>query len=171
MLELFQAYRVDVQTLAFVLLVLAAWRWGAGPERALAAVLVWFRIADWIYHGVFEISLQLTDIDLAHALIDLVACFAAFAVALYANRIYPLWFAAVQLLAVFVHLARGLAVDILPVVYAMMFIAPSYLQIAILALGIWLHRRRTRQHGPYRSWRSSLRPSRALPQRANWPNA
>ncbi len=169
MLELLQAYRVDAQTLAFLLLALAAWRWGAGPERALAAILVWFRVADWAYHGLFAASLRLTDVDLAHALIDVVGCFAAFAVALHANRIYPLWFAAIQLLAVFAHLARALAVDILPVAYAIMFIAPSYLQIVILAVGLWRHHRRGRRYGPYRPWRSYSRHSQ-VPTRNPWPN-
>lgn len=169
MLELFQAYRVDAQTLAFALLALAAWRWGAGPERALAGVLVWFRVADWIYHAVFAASLQLTTMDFAHALIDVVGCIAAFTVALHANRIYPLWFAAVQLLAVFAHLARAMAVEIIPVVYATMFIAPSYLQIVILALGLWLHRNRVRRFGRYRSWRSFSPLSRGI-MRSNWPN-
>jgi hypothetical protein len=163
------ANRVDAQTFAFVLLALAAWRWGAGPERALAAILAWFRIADWLYHGVFAAALQLTDIDLAHALIDVIACAAALGAALYANRIYPLWFAAVQLLAVFAHLARAMAVEIVPTVYAIMFIAPSYLQIVILALGIWFHRRRVRRYGPYRSWRSFSPLSPETPHRS-WPN-
>jgi len=167
--EFILANRVNAQTLAFVLLALAAWRWGAGPERALAAILAWFRVADWLYHGVFAAALQLTDIDLAHALIDVVACVAAFGVALYANRIYPLWFAAVQLLAVFAHLARAMAMAIVPTVYAIMFIAPSYLQIAILVLGIWSHHRRVRRYGPYRSWRSFSRPSPETPRRS-WPN-
>jgi hypothetical protein len=168
-LEQLQEFRIAAQTAAFALLALAAWRWGGGPERALAAILVWFRVADWTYHGIFQTSLQLADIDLAHFVIDAIACAAAFAVALYANRIYPLWFAAVQLLVVFAHLARELAMDIHPLVYAAGFMAPSYLQIIILGAGIWLHRRRERKHGPYRAWRlSSNHSPGAAP--LGWPN-
>ena len=165
MLEAYQSYRVLGQTAVFFALALAAWR----PERALAAVLVWFRVADWAYHGLFERALDLQDIDLAHASIDFVACLAAFAVAIFANRIYPLWFAALQLLVVFAHLAREMAVAILPKVYAIMFMAPSYLQMLLLAGGIWAHWRRVRRHGPYRSWRlySNRSPARI---RRGWPN-
>ena len=168
-MEDYQSYRVAAQTIAFALLALAAWRWGAGPEWAVAAILVWFRVADWTYHGVFQSALDLTEIDFAHALIDGVACAAAFAIALHANRIYPLWFAAAQLLALFAHLAREMAVDILPMVYAIMFIAPSYLQIIILAVGLWLHRRRVRRYGPYRSWRTSSNRS-PVATRSGWRN-
>ena len=169
MLELLLSHRVDAQTLGFVALALAAWRWGAGPERALAAILLWFRLADWTYHGILEGALDLTNIDLAHALIDAVACAAALAVALYANRVYPLCFAAVQILALFAHLARAMAVEILPTAYAIMFITPSYLQMLLLGAGIWAHWRRVRRYGPYRSWRlSSSRLRAATPH--GWPS-
>lgn len=169
MLEHFQDVRIAAQTITFLALALASWRWGAAPERAAAAVLVWFRLADWAYHGLFASSLNLTDIDTAHAVIDIVACIACFAIAVAANRIYPLWFAAFQLLAVGAHLARDMAVDVLPMVYAIMFMAPSYFQTAILALGLWFHHRRVRRFGPYRSWRNFSNRSPAA-GRTNLPN-
>lgn len=169
MIENTQHVRIFAQTIAIFALALAAWRWGGGPERASAAVLVWFRVADWSYHGIFQQALDLHDIDLAHALIDVVALAAAFATAIFANRIYTLWFAAVQLLAVFAHLAREMAVAILPLVYGIMFMAPSYLQMLLLAGGLWMHHRRVRRYGPYRSWRLS---SNHLPERSppGWPS-
>ncbi|MGN6498596.1 MAG: hypothetical protein ACTHKM_00435 [Tsuneonella sp.] len=163
MLESYNLLRTHLQTVAFFALAFAAWRWGGGPERATAAILIWFRLADWSYHGVFQQALDLTNIDLAHALIDFVAGIAAFAIALLANRIYSLWFAAAQLLAVLAHIARMLAVAIHPIAYAVMIMAPSYLQILLLAGGLWAHHRRVKRFGPYRSWRLSSNP---LPVRA-----
>jgi hypothetical protein len=168
-LESYNLLRTHLQTIAFFALAFAAWRWGGGPERATAAILIWFRIADWAYHGIFQQALHLTDIDFAHALIDFVAGVAAFAIAVFANRIYTLWFAAAQLLAVLAHIARMLAVAIHPLAYAVMMMAPSYLQMLLLAGGIWAHHHRVRRCGPYRSWRLSSNPSPAT-ARARWPS-
>jgi hypothetical protein len=168
-LHLLIEYRVPAQTVAIVLVAAAALRWGAGPERATAGVLLWLRLGDIAYHAVFQRALDLTDIDLAHFVIDGVACAAIFTVAVFANRMYTLWFAAFQFLAVSAHLSREMAVEILPTVYAIMFIAPSYFQIGLLAGGTWFHVRRRRRHGPYRSWRHSSNLSQgSIPSR--WPS-
>lgn len=160
--------RFWIQTIAFGLLALAAWRWGGGPERLLAGVLVWFKVSDALNHRLFEIEDHFMAVDIGHLVIDLIALAVALAVALRANRVYPLWFAAFQLLAVMAHLARDVAQGTAPIAYAVMYIGPSYCQIIVLAVGICCHRRRVLQHGPYRSWRTSSSPLPETRQR-NWP--
>jgi voltage-gated potassium channel Kch len=161
--------RLWLQTAAFVLLALAAWRFGGGPERILAAVLVWFRLGDAANHALFAAA-DIARLNLGHVMIDVVALAVAVTVALFANRMYPLWFAAFQLLAVFAHLAREMAPGVAPLAYGIMYIGPSYFQIFLLAGGIWLHHRRVRRYGPYRSWRNFSPRSPAM-TRSGWPGS
>ncbi len=160
--------RYWLQTAIFGILALSAWRWGGGPERVLAGVLIWFSVGDALNHRLFAVSSDYMTVNTGHLIIDVVALVAAVGVALLANRIYPLWFAAFQLLAVFAHLARDIARGAVGIAYLAMYIGPSYFQIIIMALGIWLHRRRVRRYGPYRAWRTSSLHSRAR-VRTSWP--
>ncbi len=161
--------RYWLQIAVFVALALAALRWGAGPERALTGLLVGMSISDAANHALFEVGARFMTVDTGHVIIDLAALAVSLAVAISANRMYPLWFAAFQLIAVFAHIARELAHDTAALAYQILFIGPSYCQIIILALGIWLHRRRVRQYGPYRSWRTFLHRSQARTP-TSWPN-
>ena len=155
------------QIAAIACLVLAAWRWGAGPERILAAILVWFHAADAVNHAVA--SPAGFSLDTGHFVIDAVAAVVAVGVAVQANRIYPLWFAAFQLIALFAQIARDLAPGVATLAYQVLYTGPSYFQILLLAGGIWLHRRRVRRLGPYRSWRSSS-PRSPVPMPSRWQN-
>lgn len=160
--------RFWLQAALIAAVAIAAWRWGAGPERVLAGVLVWFSAGDALNHAIFGIWTDYATVDIGHVVIELVALAIALLVALFANRMYPLWFAAFQLIALLAHLARDLAEGIASLAYLMMYIGPSYFQIILLAGGIWLHRRRVLRHGRYRSWRSFSPLSRG-PMRSNWP--
>lgn len=156
------------QIAAIACIVLAAWRWGAGPERILAGILAWFHVADAVNHAVAPFAGGFT-IDAGHFVIDAVAAVVAVGVALTANRIYPLWFAAFQLLALLAQVARDLASGVAKLAYEVLYIGPSYFQILLLAGGIWLHHRRVRRFGRYRSWRNSSSPSPA-PTQERWRN-
>ena len=74
-------------------------------------------------------------------------------IAVHANRNYPLFMAALQLLVVSAHVARGLIEAIAPIAYAVMVIAPGWLQLLLLATGLARHLRRKRRYGAYRDWR------------------
>lgn len=133
--------------------VMAFWK-GAGPEKIMVG-LFWGTIVlpHQIYHAFAGRYVHLDIFDLTHFAFDAALCVGAIAAALYANRIYPLWFAGFQIIAVQSHLARATTDNIAPLAVGIMQIGPSYLQIITLAIGLWAHIRRERSYGPYRSWR------------------
>lgn len=142
-----QLQHIVLLTLAF----LAFWK-GGGPERAVAGVMVGILVSDLIYHLIFGNFSNVVSIDYGHALIDLVAMVALVLIALRANRMYTLWIAALQLIAFNAHLARELTDVMSPIVYLILYVGPSYLQLLILGAGLWAHRRRLAKYGPYKSW-------------------
>ncbi|WP_114521600.1 hypothetical protein [Altererythrobacter sp. ZODW24] len=153
MLQTIFEHRVEAQAIFMVLLVLCAlWR-GSGPERAVALTMAGMKVAAEAYLAITEAKISLLDMDVAMATIDLVVCVVLVFVGLQANRMYTLWIAAFQIIALNAHIVREIATGISPLAYAIMYIAPSYFQLFILAGGIWCHARRERLFGPYRSWR------------------
>lgn len=155
MLELlFSDYRPYMQDALAWILCCAALVWGGGPERIVAATwLILFELGTMLYKVIFGEMRQLETVDWYFASIDLVAATIWISVALYANRNYTLWIAAMQLLAVTAHLSRGMVEVISPVTYAAMVIAPGWLQLLFLALGVSRHIARKRRFGDYRDWR------------------
>jgi hypothetical protein len=155
MLEFVLQFKDDAHFLAMLLIVAAAWRWGAGPERACASAIAFMFVVDLPYHWVFGAGAKFQSVDVGHATIDCLTFVSLGVSALYANRIYPIWLAAFQFIALISHLVRELSPTMSPLVYAIMIVAPSYLQMATLTGGLLFHVRRERRYGPYRSWRTS----------------
>jgi hypothetical protein len=85
--------------------------------------------------------------------IDLILLALMTAVALRANRVYPLLIAAAQLIAVMAHVVRMVSGDLVPRTYASLVIAPAHFQILVLLVGTLIHIRREDRFGPYPSWR------------------
>lgn len=162
---------VNVVNLAYVaLLSAAALRWGAAPERVCAATLFLMTYGDAAYHAAVGQGPIYGTVDIAHLLIDVCVAAAFIGVALRANRVYPLWLAAFQLVSVVSHFAREVTEIFPKLAYGLMTYVPYYVVLLIMAGGIWRHAMRTKRHGPYRSWRSSSSPSRAR-MRMSPPNA
>lgn len=161
MAEIIPGLRDQLQLIVLLTLALLAFWKGAGPERAVASVMVGILVSDRVYHLIFGNFTTLTSIDYGHALIDLVAMIVLVAIALRANRMYTLWIAALQLIAFNAHLARELTQGMSPIAYLILYIGPSYFQLMVQAVGLWAHRRRLAKYGPYKSWTNRTETSLA----------
>jgi uncharacterized membrane protein len=70
-----------------------------------------------------------------------------------ANRTWPLWAAAFQVVAMSGHLAVALHPEGMRRAYWAITQLPQYGQLAALLIGAAAHARRVRTVGAYRSWR------------------
>lgn len=167
MLELLASdSRAYIQDALAYSICLAALIVGAGPERAMAATwLFFFEVLPIAYKIVWGATFQLANVDLFLASLDLCAGGLWLTVALNANRNYPLLIAALQMLAIGAHFARGLIESIAPVAYATMMMAPGWLQLLVLGGGLIRHVVRRRRYGPYREWRVPVQWFGLLPAR------
>lgn len=144
-----------VLALALVLaaVVLAVAR-GGPPERLAAAIIVCWIIADVSYHLVFGPS-GFDEVDPVHLVLDGGELVAIVWLALRANRMWPLWAAAAQLICVSGHVAIFISPEGMRRAYWAMTQLPPYIQLTALVLGAVAHARRLQRIGPYRSWRFS----------------
>lgn len=131
---------------------LVAWRFGGPPERfAAATIVIWF-MADVVYHLLFGPS-GFDRVDPVHLVLDGAELAAMTWLALNANRTWPMWAAAFQVICMSGHVAVTIEPGGMRRAYWAITQLPQYGQLAAMLLGTWAHRRRARQIGPYRSWR------------------
>jgi len=150
-------YRPLIQDILAYSICACALIWGMGPERAIAAI--WLVIFEWVpglYELFWGVKYQLASTDMFLATLDVAAGLGWVLIALNANRNYPMLIAALQLLVIAAHLARGAIDSIAPVAYALMVTAPGWLQLLLLGLGLARHLLRTKRYGSYREWRASV---------------
>jgi hypothetical protein len=159
MLDLIFAHRAILQYSVIALLALACWVWGAGPERACASILLAMPFGEVVYHLLLGPETTVSHTDLGHAILEIAFTVPFLAVALAANRTYPLWLVSFQMVAVLIHLVRNLVPEVHGAAYMAMTIGPSYAMLVTLLLGLLAHCRRRRIHGTYRSWRPFWRRS------------
>jgi len=126
---------------------------GGAPEKVVAAAFIVAAAASYAvipaqgrFHG---LEFGLLSID-AGLLVVLVA------VALSANRFWPIWIASLQLFALLVHVARAYQEDVLPIVYFAVISRIAYPMLAMLAIGTACHFRRVRRYGADPDWTHPL---------------
>jgi hypothetical protein len=154
LVELLNLYRIEVLHITSAVLALAIWRWGAAPERWLiglfiVTMIVPYYVAPWLGSE----PLMFGPYAWAYVGLDLLATIGFMAIALNANRNYPLWVAGFQLVAVGAHAVRGLGDMVSPFAYLLLAAGPSYCQLLLIGAGFIRHARRERRFGTYRDWR------------------
>ena len=127
-------YAVAVPTCAY------AARRGGGPERAAAALVIAASVATMLVPS--EPGVTYRTVVWPLLAIDAVMLAGLLALALAADRYWPVHFAAAHLLSVLLHGVRAYDPAVLPAVYARLGGELGYVTLAILAVGTWRHVRR-----------------------------
>jgi hypothetical protein len=155
LIDLFNNHRGDLQHVVSLLLGLAMWRWGGGPERGMAVFFTGVLILPLVAFRIFGTgTLIFGNLAVLYVGLDVIALIGFVLIALNANRNYPLWIAGLQLVAVGAHMVRGFADAVSPLAYAILAIGPSYAQLFLMLIGLLRHRLRLRRFGEYRDWRT-----------------
>lgn len=123
---------------------------GGWPERAVAMSMIAAAVATGLIS-------PYASPDFRHVVTALLAIDLAFlgvvaAVALSADRYWPMWLTAVQANAVAIHGVRVYEAQLVPYAYAWAAAKASYLMLAILAVGVWRHVERERAFGTEADW-------------------
>jgi hypothetical protein len=143
-------WHVMTFTILFALTIgFALWRGGA-PERLAALTLLVASVATmmvapawhWVSNGV----------DYGVFVVDLVTFAALVAIALNANRFWPIWLSATHGLSLLGHVSVLFAPDIKQIFYAAMVMASAWPGLALLAVGTYRHHRRISAGQPDPAW-------------------
>jgi hypothetical protein len=129
-----------------------AYRRGGPPERVAAMVIVSWVAADALYHLVFGFSNFATVVPF-HVALDGAELAAIIWLALRANRVWPMFAAAAQVMCVSGHIAVLVQPEGAHRAYWAMTQLPQYIQLTSLLAGAFAHQKRLRMIGRYRSWR------------------
>lgn len=147
--------RAQIQHAAFLGLAILALARGHAPEKWVGSILAMMALLEYPYHYFFGEGSTYEDINIGHLVIDVSVLLALIPIAMRANRIYPIWILAAQLISVTMHFNRELAPGLPPMAYWLMPRVPSYIQLVAFAIGLGCQIYRTRGGRSYRSWRKS----------------
>lgn len=132
---------------------------GGAPERIVGAALLIAAVAGRILQA--PAVSRFIGVDWGVLGIDVALMFVLLGVALYADRFWPLWLAAFQILGTGGHIVRGMDADVARIAYAILLASWSYPMLLLLVIGTARHGARLRRHGYDLDW--SHRAQGALP--------
>lgn len=123
---------------------------GGAPERIVALSL--FTAYAATLRAYSAPPSRFDQVEVAVLTVDALLFCALAAVALRADRFWPLAVAGLHLATVGTHVVKFFDVNMIRVTYAVMIAMWSYPMLFILAIGTWRHRRRLKAHGHDKAW-------------------
>lgn len=123
---------------------------GGAPERIVALSL--FTAYAATLRAYSAPPSRFDNVEIAVLMVDALLFCALTAVALRADRFWPLAVAGLHLATVGTHVVKFFDVNMIRVTYAVMIAMWSYPMLIILAVGTWRHQRRVKAHGHDHAW-------------------
>lgn len=124
--------------------------WRGGPPEKTATIVV---TSGWLLSvGFISQTGTFQSVEIGILVVDLLCLLALVAIALSADRFWPLWVAAFQLIGTAGHAARIVDPAIVPRAYAFMLSVWAYPMIVLMFAGTWRHRGRLSRFGMDRAW-------------------
>jgi hypothetical protein len=143
---------------AFLILCCSyAWWKGGGPERTGAAIIATGVVLTKLAGAAW--ATRWSGVENGIFAVDLAVLVALVALALTAERFWPLWLTALHLLGTAGHLVKMADPTLIRWGYAFLIAIWSYPMLALIVIGTWNHRRRLARFGADRSWSSFSDPS------------
>jgi hypothetical protein len=159
LLELYTISRAGwppINMIFYHALLVACWayalRRGGAPEKIGATILA---IGSFLTVAVIsERTVRHRSVEVDVLVVDIL-CLAAFLVlALRADRFWPLWVAALQMIGTAGHAVKFVDPEIVRRAYALMLVIWAYPMIMLLVAGTWRHQLRLARLGTDKSWSS-----------------
>lgn len=122
---------------------------GAAPERAVALLLLAAAFAGFVTSS---IGREYSSVETSVLLVDALLLIGLVAVALLANRFWPIWLTSLHVIAVAVHGVRAYLPDLPDWTYSRAVSLIAYPMLLILLIGAQRHHQRVKRRGGEPSW-------------------
>ena len=127
--------------------------WGGAPERIGSVIFVSAAILTTA--ALSAPAARWGAVEIRAFAVDIAMLFALFALAIFAERLWPLWVTALQLIGAAGHAVKLVDAEVIREAYAFAMAFWSYPMLSLLVFGTWNHQRRLARFGVDKSWSSS----------------
>jgi hypothetical protein len=150
-------------------LLVIAWTYallkGGAPERIGSTIIAVGSILTLV--AAISSATGYRAVEIGVFFVDVATLVAFLVLALRAERYWPIWIAALQLIGTAGHAVRLVDPTIIPRAYAFVTVFGSYPMLLLIVLGTYRHQQRLAKFGVDRSWSSSW--GRSGPTREGGP--